>query len=474
MSNINVLLIYPPFFQSKDNPRSKAGPTLPPLGLLYLAAYARKEYPEIDIKVLDSPALRIGLENLESSLSAFCPSVVGITVNTITFSAALKTAEIIKKLFPACIIIVGGPHASILPEEFLASPHIDMVVIGEGEETFAELLECLLYARRDISSIPNIVYKKNGRIVHAQLKHRPIDLDNIPLPARDLVDMKVYHPTEGNYKRLPATNMITSRGCPYKCSFCSKNIFGTEYREQPPEKTIEEIEILIKDYAIKEIVFYDDVFTLNKKRTELLCDLLMKKRLDITWSCSTRVNLVDPQLLSKMRDSGCVSIGYGMEVGDPHVLQKITKGFSAQEARKAVQWTKNTGMDTRAFYIIGYIGETIETIKKTIDLSLELNADFVIYNFAIPLPGTELYDEAKRNNLLMYEGIELYNKGDGAHPLIKLNGVSSSSLIKLYKLVYIKYYIRLKYVISQIRRIKSVTDVKRYFKGFISLLRWCR
>lgn len=468
---MNVLLINPPFIMSEDNPTSKTGAVLPPLGLLYLAAFLRKKHPQINIQLLDSPTYRLNLEDFVKKIKEFHPDVVGLTIYTTAFPSVIETTKKIKEIFPACIIIGGGPHASILPEECLTSAKIDIAVLGEGESVFSDLIECFVKGRK-ISSVPNIVYKKNGKILKTPIKTKNVDLDSLPFPARDLINMKLYHPAHGTFKRLPATNMITSRGCPFHCSFCSKSIFGRNYRTQSPSKTVKEIEMLIKKYGIKEILFNDDVFTSDRQRIESLCDLLIKKRVDITWVCSTRVNLVDPKLLQKMKSAGCVSVGYGIEVGDIEILKKINKGISFKRAKEAIKWTKDAGIETRAFYIFGFPDETKKSLQKTLKLALELNADFVIFNIATPFPGTSLYEEAKSKDLLLYDGLELYKRADGPHPLIRLKGVSEEELVQFYKDAYKKYYFRINYITSQIKNIKSLNDIKRYFMGFLSFLKW--
>ncbi|MFH1478216.1 MAG: radical SAM protein [Candidatus Omnitrophota bacterium] len=468
---MNILLVNPPFILSENSPYSKTGAILPPLGLLYIASYLKYSNPEMEINVLDSPAYKIGLEGFKKKLSYFNPDIVGISIYTTTFSMSLKTAESVKEMFPKAIVVAGGPHASILPEECLSSSWIDVVVIGEGERSFTELAQCVS-RKDDLDKVVNIVYKKDGRIIHTRLDSANVDMDALPLPARDLVDMRLYHPAQGTYRWLPATNMITSRGCPFRCSFCSKIIFGSFYRTQSCKKTVKEIESLIRDYGIREIIFNDDVFTMDRKMTVSLCDMLVERDLDLTWSCSTRVNLVDKDILGKMREAGCISIGYGIESGDKDILKKIDKGSSLENAKKVIAWTKGSGIETRAFYILGFPGETMETIEKTIDASLELDADFVIYNFAIPLPGTELYEESRKNGVLLYDGVELYDRTDGAHPLIRLQDVPSETLSRLYNSAYRRYYIRPHYILNQFRHIKSAEDIARYLRGALAFFGW--
>ena len=470
---MNVLLVNPPFVLSKDSPYSTTGAVLPPLGLLYLAAYLRERQQGVEVAVLDSPATSLDMDGFARELGKHRPDIVGITVYTTTFVAAMEAARKVKEAFPAALVVVGGPHASVRPEECLESPHVDVAVLGEGEETLRRIVACRA-AGGDLASVPKIVYKRDGQAVATPVEPEVPDLDALPPPARDLVEMSRYRPAHGTFRRLPATNMITSRGCPFRCYFCSKAVSGSHYRAQSAKKTVDELEGLARDYGIREVIFNDDVFTLDAKRVEAICDLLLERGLDVTWSCSTRVNLVKPHLLARMKKAGCISIGYGIEAGDPALLEKVHKGFDLATARDALRWTHEAGIESRAFYMLGFPGETRATIQRTLDVAMELAADFVIFNLVIPMPGTPLYDEAKREGLLLYDGVELYQRTDGPHPLIRLADVSEEELAHIYRSAYRRYYLRPSYIARRLARIRSWGDVTRCVKGFASFLRWSR
>lgn len=470
---MKVLLVYPPFTRSKDCPSSKTGAVLPPLGLLYLASYARREHPWCEIEILDSTVEGLDMRQFEASIQQNSPDVVGITIYTTTFLSSMEAVRIIKKNHPECVIIAGGAHASVMPEECLASGHVDIVVKGEGEEVFSRLLKCLKEDQA-ISGIPNIAFKKGNEVIHTDIAMRNVDLESIPFPARDLVPMKLYRPAKGGYRRLPATSIVTSRGCPFSCSFCSKGIFGSAYRAASAKRVMQEIELLIKDYGIREVLFNDDVFTMDRKRTEALCDLLIERKWDLDWFCSTRVNLVDKELLLKMKKAGCVSVGYGIESGDPAFIEKINKGVSLEKAKAAIRMTREAGIETRAFYILGFPGETKATINKTITTSIEHNADFVIYNMAMPFPSTEMYKDAKTRGDLLYDGLELYKRTDGSQPLVRIKDATPEELSVIYRSAFKKYYMRPMYFINRLRGIKSPADLARNASGLFSYLNWER
>ncbi|MBU0951914.1 MAG: B12-binding domain-containing radical SAM protein [Elusimicrobia bacterium] len=470
---MNILFLNPPFLLTQDSPYSKTGAILPALGILYVASYLRKYHPEHKIQVFDGPAYKLTIESFKDKLNEYNPDVVGITIYTTTFPVVMETIKIAREKFPKALIVAGGPHASIFPEECINLANADIVVLGEGEKTFTSLIEHI-EAKKDISGVLNIVYRKNGQVNHTERKMEIIDLNAIPFPARDLLEIHRYRPAKGTYKRLPALNMITSRGCPYQCCYCSKNVFGSKYRAQSPSRTIEEIELLIKNYGIKEIYFNDDVFTQNMKKTEELCDLLIERKIDLTWGCSTRFNLVTPKLLEKMKKSGCITIGYGIESGDPEMLKIISKDISLDHAKEVIKWTKKIGIESRSFYIFGFPGETKESMNRTFQTALDLDTDFVMFNLAIPIPGTEMYNQADAENSLIYKGLELYKRSDGPHYLIKLKDISENELRQFYKDAYKKYYLRPHYILKRILNIRSFDDLKRNISGLLSFISWLK
>ncbi|MBU1125519.1 MAG: B12-binding domain-containing radical SAM protein, partial [Candidatus Omnitrophica bacterium] len=270
--------------------------------------------------------------------------------------------------------------------------------------------------------------------------------------------------------RLPATNMVTSRGCPFDCSFCSKNVFGSYYRTQSPRRTVNEIKELIAQYRIREVAFSDDIFTVDRRRIVALCDLLLQDNVNICWSCNTRVDTVDRLLLRIMQRAGCVSIGYGIETASSQLLRQVAKGSVRAQAQEAIKCTKDAGIETRAFYMLAFPGETEKSIRDTIQLSIELDTDFTAYNFVVPFPGTQLYEYCKARHLLRYEGLELYDFLDGFHPLIKLDGIDPHQLVQLYNSAYRSYYFRATYLLNRFKKVRSLQDVRRYWEGLRSFM----
>ena len=235
---MRILLVNPPHALSAHNPLASAGMSLPPLGLLYIAAYLREKDPTSEIRVIDWPGSGITVADFEAELAAFNPVLAGITVYTGAFSSAMTVSIAIKKICPECFIAAGGHHATARPRQCLKKGEFDAVISGEGERVFSEL--ALKLAGKELGDIPGLILKKDGA-GSTRGKYAPLDLNSLPMPARDLLDLKLYKPAVFGYKRAPVTSMVTSRGCPFSCRFCCKSVFGTAYRAQAPEKTLEEI-----------------------------------------------------------------------------------------------------------------------------------------------------------------------------------------------------------------------------------------
>ena len=468
---MKILLINPPWRLANNSVYSKTGAIYPPLGLAAIAATAR-QLPGCEVKVVDAYGLGIGIEEYTEILREENPQVIGITAYTATWQQALHAAKVAKQELPDTTIVMGGPHPTNLPEEVAARDCVDFVIRGEGEHAFLSLLKQLQKTKPDFSSVEGLCYQTDDRIHLSDNVGYVDDLDALPPVNRHELPMHIYRPAAGAYKRQPVTSMITSRGCPFKCTFCSKAIFGSSVRFRSVENVMEELEGLISDFGIKEIYFADDCFTLNRKRATRICEEIIHRKLDLTWSCSTRANLVDRELLQLMKSAGCISIGFGVETGNPEMAITIKKGITLEDAKTAVTLAREVGMDTRTSYIFGLPFETNKNMYQTLRASMALDSDFVIFNLAVPLPGTELYRVAKENNLLLYEGEDLYAMTDGATVTIRPAEMTPGQLRKFYKDAYRLYYLRPTYIWKRLKRIRSKTDLINNLKGLKEFLSW--
>ena len=420
---MRVCLVNPP----RIHPKSWGKPSVyQPLGIAYVAAFLERQHK---VRIIDAPTegwrnleqidetkYRVGLENREIAdrIRRWTPDVVGINIPFSGWSkAAFEVASTIKSIDKDIITVLDGQHPSARPVDCLAHPNIDFVVIGEGEHTMLELVGALEKGiMRDLKKIRGIAFIKNGEKVITPPRPAIQDLDSLPFPARHLLPMDTYfaavkeNPIRGVIRK-PWAITITSRGCPYNCVFCSIHaVYGKKWRGRSPENVVDEIEQLVDTYHIKQIDFYDDNMTLNKKRVETICDLVVERGLDIEWYVPTgvRADTLDENLLTKMRASGCKGLRIAPESGVQRVVdQIIKKNLNLKEVEKAVVLAKKVGIKVGCFFVLGLIGETKEDIEESINYAYklrELGADSFHFSIATPLYGTELYEQAKRGGFL--------------------------------------------------------------------------
>ncbi|OGS22597.1 MAG: hypothetical protein A2252_03190 [Elusimicrobia bacterium RIFOXYA2_FULL_39_19] len=459
---MRILLVFPPMLgEERYGKLARAGSYLPPLGLAYLAAVLENKH---EVKIIDGAALNITIDDIKKTLAEWKPDILGITAYTPTFYRALATCKLAKELNPKITTILGGPHPTACPEDSIADTNVDIVVIGEGEKTIVELTAAL-EAGTDISAVKGIVYKKEGTHVFTPVQERIQDLNALPLPARHLLNWKIYKPSVMHYKYLPAFSIMCGRGCPYKCTFCScSKVFKKRVTVRTPENIIAEITHLKDKYSAKEVMFWDDTFGLSKTWVFKLCDML--KPLKISWSCWMRVNLVDKETIKKMADSGCWHISYGIESGNQMVLDEIKKGITIEQIKNAFKWTHEAGMEARGTFILGLPKDSWESMMDTINLAVDINADYAQFQLLTPYPGTELWDVVNQYGDFNIKDLSKYTIW---FPVFIPKGLSQEILMKAHKLSYRKFYFRPGYLWRRLKTIKSILDIKRNFMGIMSL-----
>jgi magnesium-protoporphyrin IX monomethyl ester (oxidative) cyclase len=412
---LKVLLIYPPFsLASYERPI-----VVPPLGLAYIGAVLEEAGHKVEI--LDTIALnwrspikikgRIHLgqkwEDIGDDIKRSKPDAVGISC---PFSCqshnAHKVAELVKAYDTDVPVIMGGAHPSTLPKKVLQDQNVDYVVIGEGELTMLNLLKTLSKGA-SFNEIDGFAYREKGKTVINPKKKFIEGLDSLPFPARHLLPMNEYFNAEAPHgpelMRKPFTSMITSRGCPFNCVFCSiHTIWGHKWRPRSPDNVLLEIEHLIDVYKIREIHFEDDNLTLDKRRIEKICDLILDRGLDIKWFTPNGVAIwtLDKNLLKKMKKSGCYKLCFGIESGDPKTLKFIGKPVNLTYARKVIQWANESGIWTHGFFVIGFPYESKASIDRTLRFATESDLDFASFFIATLLPGTRLLEIVKKEGLI--------------------------------------------------------------------------
>lgn len=449
------------------NPPGKTSLICPPLGLAYVAASLQKSNHRVII--LDYLLEKFSEKKLLKFIKKENAFIIGLTAVTPNIKKALFLAEIIKKKFPEKIIVLGGAHVTLKPREILEkTKNIDYIFRGEGEIRFPKLIEYIL-KKENPENLPGLTFRKNKQIINTPDATFIENLDELPFPARELLNIKKYSKYLNNLKK-PATTIFTSRGCPYHCIYCSKPITGTKFRPRSPENIISEIELLKNEYGIKELQFYDDTFTLDKERVLKICQLLIEKKIKIQWKCETRINLVDEELLKIMKKAGCYFIAYGIESGNQRILNFLKKSTTIEQIKNAVMLTKKTNIKVLGYFMLGIPTENEKEIKQTIKFSKELNLDYVQFAIATAYPGTDLYNIAKQSGKISNDWTQAFY-ALGTKSTISLSEVPIKKLRSYLKKAYISFYFRPTYIWKKLRNINSPLDIVYYFRSAKNLFK---
>jgi len=420
-----ILLINPP--SDKKIINKYRYELLPSLGLSYIAAVLEENFFEVEI--LDLWTHELSFDVIRKYIIDFDPDIVGITSDITRAKKTIKLTELVKSIDQNVLTVVGGPLPTVYPEFFNKSS-IDLIVVGEGEYTFLEIVKS--FPKKNYSKISGISYIKSGKQIFTRPRSILYNLDELPFPAWHLLPMKDY----SFFSDKNVSSLITSRGCPFNCIFCNTStIFGKMVRIHSPRYVVNMIKDLVKNYKVNKIIFKDSSLTHNTKNIEDICDLIIKEKIKIKWICNSRVDQVNLHLLEKMRQAGCVLIKYGAESGDPKILKRIKKNITVEQIENAVKLTKQAKINVSLYFMIGFPWDTKESITKTISLAKKLGYSPTTYfTFTLPLPGTELWDYCIRHNLIDKNNIV----GEDPYftPTIKLKDVSFEELIDLNKEAY--------------------------------------
>ncbi|MBW3015172.1 B12-binding domain-containing radical SAM protein [Candidatus Woesearchaeota archaeon] len=464
---MKVSLINPPFNIFKEGYGSKVSinkGNLPPLGLTYIAAYLEKA--GIEVQIIDASALNYTFQQIESKINEFSTDVIGLTSLTATADVCFKLSEFLKTRFNLPIVL-GGAHATCFPKEVLDSvKEINVVTVGESELIVVELFN-KLYKNEDLSQVKGIYYRDDsGNIINTGPAPTLKNLDDLPMPARHLLDNSIYCPLPNQYKKTPVTTIVTSRGCPYgKCAFCYQaGIKAQTYRRHSPERIIKEIKLLVEDYGIKEIAFWDDNFLINELWISKFCRLLKDSNLNIVWSCIARVDTTTRKMLEEISKAGCWSIFYGLESGNQELLDNIQKGITLQQIRETIKATHEFGIETRCSFMLALPGETPEKAMNTINFAIELDCTYAQFMPTHPEFGTRLYELAlKTGQINQY-------KGRTTATFVPKGYKDSKEVEDIVKRAHRKFYFRPKYVLKHLMKIKGIDDIRRIYEGvkFIS------
>lgn len=434
-----------------------------PLGLAYMGAFVR-DLPGIKLAGFDNNLLKLPPQAYRKIIEQEAPDVVAISIMTATVYTTWEMARLVKEIVPRAIVVVGGVHCSALPEETMQEPAIDYGIVGEGEEPFRELL-IALQKQLDPTGIRNLVYRDKGKI-RVNPKRPPIkDLDSIPFPSRDLFDGPQYN-MNVNRRTTSAKNttILTSRGCPYACIFCSKSVYGCSFNQRSPQNVIAEMKMLANE-NYGEILIVDDTFTVNKKWVLEFCRLYHEQGLTIKWNCHARVNTIDEEIVQAMKKANCTGMAFGIESGNPEILKKINKQITLAQARAAVRLCKKYQISTLCSYIFGHPGDTRATINDTLRLALELDSDYANFCSMVPMPGSKIFDYLTKKGELSDQNWDRYLAHAKKVMASSVCELSAEELQLVQKRAFRRFYFRPQYIWRRLLKINSWADLFGLLKG---------
>lgn len=451
-----VLLIEPPYLDLYGKTELMTKPYFP-LGLGYVAASLQKAGHEV--RLLLSSAGRSFYHVVMNTIDDWQPEIVGFSAMTTNFPRAVHLAGRIKQKHRVPIMI-GGHHVSALKERILLDhPELDFVVYGEGEDTVVELVEHL--EGDGFDHIKGLIWRDDGKVVTNPPRPLRTDLDNIPFPARNLVDMSKFS-THSHIAGGKSATILTSRGCPFGCIFCSAHVVdGRKYRPHGVDYVLAEIEELIDRGNVQYIFVQDDTFTLQKDRVLQVCEAIKRRRYRTRFGCFSRTDVMDEQLATALRRAGFENIIFGIESGDPEVLRKIGKRTTVEKSKEAIGVCNRAGLKTTASFVIGLPFDTPETIRKTIDLAFELKPTLVAFNPLVPFPGAAVFDQ-ERHTPATIDGWEKYVTV-GVPPYSFVKGYSPEALHRLASRGHKRFYMRPVQIWRILNTVRSATDLKEYF-----------
>lgn len=438
MKNKTILLINPP------SDKHYYISVQPPLGLLYIASYLRKY--KLSVSVLDLNVERRWGACLKTALKEYSPGVVGLTSNFSNRFTTRKISSLIKNINPRIQVVAGGPHPTVSASDYYGCG-IDYIIPFEAERRMLEFV--LSEDKNNLKGIIPCDQEQNNTIFSEENRELISDLDTLPFPAYDLVNIERYY--INSLKKKPIVSMITSRGCPGQCVFCSQAVFGRKWRARSAGNVVEEMLWLKEKIGAQEISIEDDNFTLDLERAHEICRLLISKKAGITWQLANgiRADKMTKELLKEMKTAGCWKLAIAPEVGDEKSLLEIKKGIALQSFRQVAQWCRELGIVYYGFFLMGFPFQTERDLKLTIDFALELNPLLMDLSKVVPFKGTTLFEEFTKTNDLSRNNITSYYD--------KRNNVT---LEKYFRKAYMRFYGRL----EKISEILKVIGPRQFFR----------
>lgn len=464
---MRIAFIFAPFdhkkFEEDIDIVSREFSQPPPLGLLYAASISEK-YGHQCIVIDANANPRLTKNEVLDQVKDFKPHMLGFLLTPYMFRQTLTWIRFLKQN-TNLPVVVGNALLDLYPEEVLSYPEIDYGIIGPATKSLPELIY-RIETKRNIDDIEGIAFKKDGKVFVNFPTTMVEDFSILPFPSRHLIDNSKYHTIVS--KRKNFTIMMASKGCPSKCGFCYvKNI---PYTCRKAEAVVDEMEQCYKRFNIREVEFFDPTFTLNRRRVIEICREIRRRNLDIIWACRSRVDTVDEQLLDEMKQGGCHRIYYGIESGCEKLAKDTNKGITLHQVKKVINFTKQKGILTLGFFLIGIPGETRETARKTIDYALSLNLDYAQFHKTIAKPGTILYEQVKKVTGRDYWRDYILGKAEEERLPSPWTVLSEREIEELTIEAYHRFYFRPRRLVKIITDIKSMNEFSRYIRSGMGLV----
>ena len=452
-----VLLINPTTHNVYDKSKVK-GQVHPPLSLATIAT------PLLDdghtVKIID---LIVYSEDIKKVISEFNPNYIGITFTTPQYNNFKEICKLIKKINNEIIIVAGGVHATAQTKQVLDESEVDILALSEADFVFPEIIKS-----KNLREVKGIAFKENKEIILTLPSEKTMNLDNLPI---HLFDLKKYK-TPKSFGLSPLGAIETSRGCPFRCIYCNKNIFGHNFRTKSIKRVIDEFKYL-KEIGFKEVVIEDDCFTFNMGRAKSICDMLIKEKVNLRWTLwnGIRVDCVDLEFLKKAKRAGCYRVHFGVESANQKILNRIKKGINIEQVKRAVKLTKKAGVISIVYFMFGFPGETEESMQEAIDLAIELNPDFARVSIVIPYPRTDLWKEWNEKKIIKSHDWSKYIFHNVKVDIYEHPTLNMELIYSYYEKFYRKFYYRPTYFIKRIfkgiARGTVFSDISYFLENFI-------
>ena len=436
---------------------------VPPASLLAVAAIL--ERAGVEVQLIDMVAERLSFENALARVKAFSPAMLGFTLTTYSFHSAMKWIRRFRD-GTGLPILAGGAHASIYPDETMTHPEIDYLVLGEADRPLPEFIKRLT-AGGSLEGIKSFAYRHDGRVVVDKTVEILENIDDAPFPALHLVKNELYGSILSQRKNYTA--LMSSRGCPYRCTFCDQK--KTPYRMRSPQSLVEEIKRNYYRFGIRDFDIWDSTFTANEKRVMEICERLVGEKLNISWRIRARVDSVNEPMLDALKGAKCRTVLYGIESSNRDILTRMKKDITPERVEHIIAYTKKVGMQTLGYFMFGYPGETRATMEATIQFALGLPLDYVQMTVLVPFPDTAIYEYYKERRLGDYwYRFTLDLDLDQEIELIETE-LTRAQTASIVSRAYRRFFFRPGIILNQFINVRSFAEFRRLFGGALGLAR---